>query len=155
MVRRLIIEPTTTEMLKALELVEDLQELDTRPVFFEACAGMEDPDCFLTTYSRSWLREDGAVLAIVGCNPVAQGVGDVWAYLSYSAVQRPMALSRFCREVMTELWEILALHRIQAVIDCNHPKRLRFAQHLGFEVEGIARKHILKRDHWIVSQVER
>ena len=82
--------------------------------------------------------DDGVPLACAGVIEIWRGRAYAWSYLSAGAFKQFKAVHRAVLEFLVlaaERWP-----RIEMAIDVDHVAAKRWAFHLGFALEGVARK---------------
>ena len=82
------------------------------------------------------LTKDGEVLASMGAIILWEHVAEGWAILSQAGIMSPVAVTRFARQFIYEGMISLNLHRLQSVCDDRFPAHARWAQAIGFGIEG-------------------
>jgi len=81
---------------------------------------------------------------IVGCGGIDllwEGVGEVWLMLSYEVNKYPIKTFEVIRDGLAKLIEDNGLWRVQAWCRKEFIQAHTLFQHLGFKVEGIAKKY--------------
>lgn len=132
-----------------VELQPHQRYYDTRDRFF---AAVDDADWWLEKHSVG-LWENDRCIGMLGINPLADGIGEAWAYLSAELIRKhPIALTRTARRVLeerlgTQYW------RIQAAIDCRHVRSVRWASAMGMKVEGVLQQFLGRHDHIMMARV--
>ena len=83
---------------------------------------------------------DDEVIGVAGIDPVWEGVGSIWLMLT-PAIYRHLKEGYKCIcQGMEKLIEDNKLHRIESYGRIDFPECHNLFKHLGFEVEGLARK---------------
>jgi hypothetical protein len=109
----------------------------------------------LLAYSETILL-DGAPVGAWGVFPMWPGVGTAWAWVSAPLAPRAVSLVRLARDRIAYAHQELALARIQAEVSSELPSGVRFAQLVGFEVEGLLRAYGTRgEDYWMLASVPR
>lgn len=86
--------------------------------------------------ARTWVTDDGTVLAVVGIEPQWKGVGKAWGLLSQEALEQPVALTRGVMRWLSWVWRRDGYHRIHADVEVSHKAGRLWLVHLGFHFEG-------------------
>lgn len=94
---------------------------------------------------------DGQVVGCAGISECWPGRAEAWTLLA------PDALAVF-REIHRTVRRVLAdgpWHRIEMKVDAGHAAAARWAEHLGFEREGLMRKYTAdQRDVYLYARVK-
>jgi hypothetical protein len=109
----------------------DLDELiANEPPFYQKVLSNLPPRPAYTVYF------EGQKMMCGGVNIFWPGVGEAWAYISpkIAVFKRPLLV--YTRQYLDHMMETEGLWRLQAVVRSDFPAALRFARHLGFEVES-------------------
>jgi len=84
---------------------------------------------------------DGKVAGVAGVLPLRGKSGEVWAMIDNGIIKRsPSTVARWSRVLIDTFVNRHGFERIQASIDEQFVENMRFAQWLGFELEGVHRK---------------
>jgi hypothetical protein len=83
----------------------------------------------------------GKPVAMFGCIILWTGVGEMWSIISDDARRYPKQLTIVAKEFSDIVTQSLSLHRLQITVRSDEPRALRWAEYLGFEVEGLMRKY--------------
>ncbi len=86
-------------------------------------------------------RENGKPLFCAVLSVMWPGVGNLVALISVNFVAHKIAGCRAAREVLEGMIETNHLHRVHTTVRCDFRAGQRFAEWLGFQAEGIARKY--------------
>jgi hypothetical protein len=106
------------------------------------------------TYAHTFLIGD-TILGCVGGRKLWNGVGEVWALFSSSIHTYPIAFTKAVKECIEFYEKELALHRMQAYVRVGYPMAQRWAEALGFECEGVMRKHgVDGTDYYMMGRVK-
>jgi hypothetical protein len=89
-----------------------------------------------------------ATLGIGGIGHIHKGVGMAWLLLSREFLKYPKSLLKLSRQIITEAFENLHLHRLQIDIDPTYKENVRFAKRLGFLYEGTMLQYGPKRQDY-------
>jgi hypothetical protein len=83
------------------------------------------------------------------------GVCEGWAYLSDTARERPVALSKIARQALRQLHQE-GVWRVQIAVSTDFPRAGEWAQRiLGFACEGLMRAYGPDGgDYWLMAKVE-
>lgn len=84
---------------------------------------------------------DGRIVGVGGIDELWPGVGEVWLMLSYEVDRYPIRSYEVIRQGLLELIEHNDLWRVQAWGRVGFHQAHTLFRHLGFEVEGLARKY--------------
>ncbi len=84
---------------------------------------------------------DGNIVGCGGLDVMWPGVAEVWVMLSYEVDKFPMRAYEVIAEGLKELIEDNDLWRVQAYGRVDFPEAHTLFRHLGFKVEGKARKY--------------
>ncbi len=84
---------------------------------------------------------DGVIVGCGGIDELWPGVGEVWLMLSYEVDKYPIRSYEVIRQGLEELIEHNDLWRCQAWCRVDFVAAHTLFRHLGFEVEGRARKY--------------
>lgn len=114
--------PYTAQHFAALTLQEGQAYL--RHEFTqEQAASLENTDAFTA------LSPDGDVLCCAGVVKYWENRGEAWAFMSPHAKPYALAVTRAIRRFL----KMSSIRRIEAAVDVNFPKAIRWTQALGFE----------------------
>ena len=94
--------------------------------------------------------KDGKIVAIGGFTPLLPEVAEFFLLLNDTKKPAAITLGKFCRHFIG-LWQF---SRLQMTVDCQNVGGVRFAEWLGFEIEGRQRKLIGGRDQYMMSRVK-
>lgn len=86
------------------------------------------------------LTHENNVLACCGILQYWEGVGESWIELADGA-EKYSALPGAVRDILNETQDLYCLHRVVSTVRADNPKDIRFVQWLGYEWEGLMRKH--------------
>ena len=82
----------------------------------------------------------GEIVFCFGVHHKWTGVGEVWAV--YSPLVQKYAMSlRLTQSFLKTLEEQFGYYRLYATVDIRFPETVRFVEKLGFEAEGLMRRH--------------
>ncbi len=84
---------------------------------------------------------DGVIVGCGGIDELWEGVGEVWLMLSYEVDRFPIRSYEVIQQGLAELIEHNDLWRCQAWCRVDFVQAHTLFRHLGFEVEGRARKY--------------
>lgn len=84
---------------------------------------------------------NGQLVLCCGVVDMWPGVGEGWFIASSYLHECKFPLIRIARKKMREVIETNDLWRLQCVVKTGWPAALRFAQHMGFEEEGIMKQY--------------
>jgi RimJ/RimL family protein N-acetyltransferase len=120
----------------ALEMKEMLNEPGFRhhPDFNDwAMSGEHDP------FSMTILDDNGTPIWCGGISRVWEDVGEAWMFVSPAATRYPKALVVVTRKVF-EVW-FRYFRRVQAYVNADSEKSMRFVENLGMTAEALLRRH--------------
>jgi RimJ/RimL family protein N-acetyltransferase len=86
------------------------------------------------------LKKGNDILACAGVSIMWQGVAEGWLIMSRHAYKYPVSIARYTDGLFEGIMKRNNLRRIQASVNCNDEKSVKFANWLGFEYEGIMKK---------------
>lgn len=99
---------------------------------------------------RLWITEDNdRPIAIGGVVPVREGVGHFVFACVKDAFDRPYDLIHEMKRILHACKRMYSLFRLQFMVNAGFDERLRFAEFLGFRVEGIHPKSGPNQETWI------
>ena len=84
------------------------------------------------------------------------GTASVWASFSDEIKSRPLAITRFFKENVRLTASLLNVNRVQLIVATNSPNSSmskRWAETIGFEVEGVMRNGAGKYDAILMSYI--
>lgn len=121
--------------------VDDMQSVNVQA----AQIGMDGSSSILSTeayspellqhFSRA-LLQDEVPIAVFGVTPIWPRYVIGWALLGDEALRVPKELTRRARSLIDLAQRALMLRRLQISVDTTHTAALRWAEHLGFNLEG-------------------
>lgn len=85
---------------------------------------------------------DDKVIGIGGLDEIFVGVYEAWLMLSYEVDNRPIESYEVIRDGFAKLFKDKSVRRIEAWCRTDYPKAHTLLKHLGFKVEGKARKRM-------------
>jgi RimJ/RimL family protein N-acetyltransferase len=85
------------------------------------------------------LLSDGVPVAIFYLVPVAEGVLEVAALISPKAMQIKKGLHASAKAMLAAIWEQGDIRRVQATVDAECRRAIRWIEALGFRYEGCLR----------------
>jgi RimJ/RimL family protein N-acetyltransferase len=65
----------------------------------------------------------------------------MWSIISDDARRYPKQLTIVAKSFSDIVAQSLSLHRLQLTVRLDEPRALRWAEYLGFEIEGLMRKY--------------
>ena len=83
------------------------------------------------------LKNGETIVACAGVSIMWKGVAEGWLIMSRHAYKYPVSIARYTEGLFDGIMERNELRRIQASVNCNDVKSVKFADWLGFEYEGI------------------
>lgn len=91
---------------------------------------------------------------VIGCAGIAEcwpGRAEAWTLLAVDAFEVFRHIHRTVRRVLADSpW-----HRVEMKVDADHSAAIRWAEHLGFEREGLMRKYTAdQRDVFLYARVK-
>lgn len=119
-----------------------------------AALGMLTPDFAQTLVAQTGVGWAGVLDGrVIGCAGIAEcwpGRAEAWTLLSEDAFDVFRHIHRVVRRVLADCpW-----HRVEMKVDADHVAAIRWAEHLGFEREGLMRKYTAdQRDVFLYARV--
>jgi len=108
----------------------------------------------LRMWSRTLKLPCGKPVAIMGVTPKWTGYASSWALIGTEALNHPVKLTKTAKQLIVRARNALFLRRMTLDVDLKHEAALRWAIHLGFEVEGIQRCYgLLGEDAYLLSRI--
>lgn len=99
--------------------------------------------------------EEGRIIGAFGLNVAWRGVGEVWLMSTDHLNAYPIWMIKTFRQLTESALDKGGLHRVQMFVDNNDKKLHRWARALGFEFEGVMRKHSADQtDHAVYSKIK-
>ena len=83
----------------------------------------------------------GKPVAMFGCIVLWTGVAEIWSIISDDARRYPKQLTIVAKSFSDIVAQSLSLHRLQLTVRSDEPRALRWAEYLGFEIEGLMKKY--------------
>ena len=80
-------------------------------------------------------------VAIFGCVPIWNGVGEVWSLMDNRAKKNAILLTKIGFKVLYVIEQYLCLHRSQITVKSADVKAVRWARALGFRNEGTLKSY--------------
>lgn len=80
---------------------------------------------------------DRMPIASFGLMMVVRGTAEVWVLASKDISKKPKILIKAARWALSEGCIRYSIYRVQASIDKDHVVRRKWAEHMGFHVEGL------------------
>lgn len=80
-------------------------------------------------------------VAMFGCIMLWTGVAEMWSIISDDARRYPKQLTIVAKGFSDIVAQSLSLHRLQLTVRSDEPRALRWAEYLGFEIEGLMHKY--------------
>jgi len=84
---------------------------------------------------------DGSIVFCGGVILTGWNRGEAWTLMSDLFYKYPKSCYKICKNQLNEVIKEHGLKRVQAVIDVDFEDGVRFAEHLGFEKEGILKSY--------------
>ncbi len=84
---------------------------------------------------------NGMPVAVFGVIPLWPHVAELWSIISAPARRLPKQLTMVGAAFCDIAAQSLRLHRLQITVRSDEERSLRWARHLGFEVEGLMRRY--------------
>jgi len=98
--------------------------------------------------------EDGRSIGAFGINIAYNGVGECWLFSTDKLNRYPIWMVKQFKNITNEVLN-RGLHRVQMFVENTRLDYHRFAQILGFEFEGVLRKHSTTAiDHAVYSKIK-
>jgi hypothetical protein len=98
-----------------------------------ALGGERDP------FSMTILNHEGNPIFCGGISRVWEDVGEAWMFVSPEAMKNPKALVVVTKRVFERWFE--HFRRVQAYVNADSAKSMRFVEHLGMEAECLLRRY--------------
>jgi RimJ/RimL family protein N-acetyltransferase len=86
------------------------------------------------------LIEDDEVIVCGGVHMMWTGVGEGWLVMSKHAYDKPITVARYTQRLFDTIMGDNAMWRVQASVHTNDEQSVKFAEWLGFEIEGVMKK---------------
>jgi len=133
-----VIELVATSRAHILQLkLDGWRELEREMVVQTIDPLPDGGENFLFEHARTLFKGEEK-LAVFGVWPILPGVARAWALISDTGLKHPKALHQHAsRSLESFLRGRPYVHRIEAVVLAGHIEGSRWAQHLGFEYEGV------------------
>jgi RimJ/RimL family protein N-acetyltransferase len=80
-------------------------------------------------------------VAIMGVVHFWNGVGELWSLFDESARKMPMTMLKTGHSYCDISFRYLCLHRLQITVRTDDNRAIRYAKHLGFDVETVMRRY--------------
>jgi RimJ/RimL family protein N-acetyltransferase len=93
------------------------------------------------------------VVGILGCKHLRTGVAELWLVLDSKVDSYKKTFHRFCRNTLKKFAKDFDIYRLQIAVDTGISRNYKWAEHLGFEEEGIMRKYDGERDHYLMARL--
>lgn len=90
---------------------------------------------WMRRWSRTLLIEDRPI-AVVGIEPLWQGVGKAWTYLTLESLAHKIGITRSMLRLLEFIERDEEMHRIEATVEKSNTTAVRWIQYLGFDYEG-------------------
>lgn len=101
------------------------------------------------------LEQGNEILAVGGVHIMWFGVGEAWLLVSPKALEKPVALARYSKQLLNAIVGKTDIRRIQASVHCDDERAFQFANWLGFDYEGKMRKYGVEGDdYYRLARVE-
>ena len=128
--------------LDTMDIRSQKSEIERRRAAFDAIEGTE-------SYT---LCADNLVIGCGGIVPLWEGVGEIWMV---SSIHIERYKIEAIKQILTFLKSVGAsFHRLQATVDTEDKRAVRFIEWLGFEREGTLRKYGFSgSDHYIYARI--
>jgi len=115
----------------------------------ECGAQVSEPNGSMASLAEFYEREsmsvtcilEGKVLFCAMIKPLWPGVAEVAALFDKSFSNHALSGCRAAREAMDQVFEIGELHRLQTTVRVDFAAGVRFAEWMGFEREGLAKRY--------------
>ena len=117
---------------------DHLQSLDmptTENDIRDTLEASDEMDEWMDRWSRTLLIDSRAI-AVVGIEPLWQGVGKAWTYLTLESLKHTIGITRSMLRLLTWIEKDEEMHRIEASVDKKNTVAIRWIQYLGFKYEG-------------------
>jgi RimJ/RimL family protein N-acetyltransferase len=112
---------------------------------------------YLEKFARTFTK-DGKPFALIGITPIWKGCAQVWSYIDKETIKGYFQIERFVfattKRGIDDYQRLLNLHRVSMHVECDDPAAIRFAEHLGFSLEGRMIQHGPDRsDHFMYAKL--
>jgi len=102
--------------------------------------------------SGTTLILDDEIYAIGGVQYLWNGVGEAWVLVSENRGEFPIMIFKEITKFLKNSME--HYDRVQAMVRCDHSSGIKFAEKMGFKIEGTLRKFgIDGSDHYIMARI--
>lgn len=101
------------------------------------------------------LGDDDLEIGAFGLNIAWRGVGEAWLFSTEKLNQYPIWMIKNFRTLTNEALRVGGLHRVQCyVLNCDQGLH-KWAKMIGFQFEGVMRKHSAQgEDHAVYSKIQ-
>ena len=86
------------------------------------------------------LLDGEEIIVCGGVHMMWTGVGEGWLVMSKEAYEKPITVARYTHRLFDTIMGDNAMWRVQASVHTNDEQSVRFAEWLGFEIEGVMKK---------------
>ena len=86
------------------------------------------------------LLDGEEIIVCGGVHMMWTGVGEGWLVMSKEAYEKPITVARYTQRLFDTIMGDNAMWRVQASVHTNDEQSVRFAEWLGFEIEGVMKK---------------
>ena len=86
------------------------------------------------------LMDGDEIIVCGGVHMMWEGVGEGWLVMSKNAYDKPITVARYTDRLFDTIMDDNAMWRVQASVHTNDAQSVRFAEWLGFEIEGVMKK---------------
>ena len=85
-----------------------------------------------------------------GAVTIWPGVAEVWFFAGPDLKSHAVSGIKAARAMIADGWERLNLHRLQATVKASDEVAVNFAQHFGFEYEGLLKQYNPAKEDFIM-----
>lgn len=120
----------------------DVPKIDPKAIYFDnphVLSNVLEASKKHMTYT--FVGHLGDVIAIVGYKPIHQFAGEFWAVTSDKVSMYPVEFHRTCLELLDLFLETNKIVRVQMVVKSGYYPGIKWAEALGFKLEGILRSY--------------
>lgn len=117
---------------------EHLRDMKTPFEFAQAYKSVLASDKSSPAYTGIY---DGEIMAVGGASIMWNGVGEAWYVVGSEGLKKPFIIAKYAGYMLDFLQEENNLHRLQASVAQTDLVANKFANWLGFTVEGVMRSY--------------
>lgn len=92
----------------------------------------------------------GKPICFAGINHKRYGVGELWVIRGKLIQENKFNFYKSIRNLIEFTFQHMEIHRLEIAVDVNYPEYFKWAESLGFELEGVQKRYDhLGNDHAI------